>query len=164
MTKGNMLYQVKLILDNLEESDYKKIPKEDIEYINENMVYSDDITVDFTRPLEEQDIDEGTYEYLEKLINRSEKNYNEDQKILEKYEPYERIDLIRTLEKYKIASEKNKEIKKLIEEYRNLIKSKDDELSQLKENNSAMYNKIKRCPKLIRKIYFKEFEKVQLLK
>ena len=47
MTKDKALYQVKLILDNLNEEEYDLIPKEDIEYINENMQISEDVMIDF---------------------------------------------------------------------------------------------------------------------
>lgn len=154
MTKEKALYQVKLILDNLNEEEYDLIPKEDIEYINENMEISEDIIIDTSKPLEEQDIDDKACEYLEKILNKIEKN----QQICKGYEGFSRLNLITEINKYKNESGKNNEIRKLLEDYKNLVNKKNEEIEKVRENNKLLYDSIQKCPKLIRKIYFKNFE------
>lgn len=158
MTKEKALYQVKLILDNLNEQEYNLIPKEDINFINENMQFSEDITINPSIPLEEQQIDEKAYEYLEKIINKIEKNQQIQNQLVEKYEGYDRFELIKEIEKYKLNNEKNNEIKNLLQDYKKLVDIKNDEINKIKENNDILYNSIKKCPKLIRKFYFRNFE------
>jgi len=154
MTKEKAFYQVKLILDNLNEEEYNLIPKEDIEYINENMEISEDIIIDTSKPLEEQDIDDKACEYLEKILNKIEKN----QQICKEYEGFSRLNLITEINKYKNEAGKNNEIRKLLEDYKNLVNKKNEEIEKVKENNKLLYDSIQKCPKLIRKIYFKDFE------
>lgn len=154
MTKEKALYQVKLILDNLTEEEYSLIPKEDIDYINQNMEYSEDIIIDSSKSLEEQEIDEKACEYLEKIVSKIEKK----QIIRSEYEGFDKLNLIKEINKYKIKAEKNNDIKRLLEDYKNLVNKKNEEINSLKENNKLLYNSIQKCPKLIRRIYFKDFE------
>ncbi len=154
MTKDKALYQVKLILDNLNEEEYDLIPKEDIEYINENMQISEDVIIDTSKPLEEQEIDEIACEYLEKIINKIERN----QQISNEYKGFSRLNLIMEIIKYKKQAGKIEEIKKLLEDYKNLVNKKNEEIEHVKDNNRLLYNSIQKCPKLIRRIYFKDFE------
>lgn len=154
MTKDKALYQVKLILDNLNEEEYDLIPKEDIEYINENMQISEDVLIDTSKPLEEQEIDEIACEYLEKIINKIERN----QQISNEYKGFSRLNLIMEIIKYKKQAGKIEEIKKLLEDYKNLVNKKNEEIEHVKDNNRLLYNSIQKCPKLIRRIYFKDFE------
>lgn len=44
LTKAKALYQVKLILDYLPEEEYRQIPQEMIDYIEENLEYDENIT------------------------------------------------------------------------------------------------------------------------
>ena len=77
LTKSKSLYQVKLILDVLPNEEYKKIPKEIMEYIEENMECDQNISIDSTKPLEQQKIDDQTYQVLDEIIKRIEKKENE---------------------------------------------------------------------------------------
>ncbi|MBP3597757.1 MAG: hypothetical protein J6J60_10270 [Clostridia bacterium] len=154
MTKEKALYQVKLILDNLNEEEYNFISEEDIDYINENMEYTEDITIDSSKSLEEQVVDEKACEYLEKILNSIEKN----KRIFNEYKGVSRLKLIQEINKYKVEVGKNNEIKKLLEDYKNLVNKKNEELENVKENNKLLYSSIQKCPKIIRKIFFKEFE------
>ena len=72
MTQNQALYQAKLILDYMPEEDYKKIPEEIIKYIYDNMEEDKNIVVNPDIPLEEQDIDEKTYDFLDKVIKKIE--------------------------------------------------------------------------------------------
>lgn len=155
MTKEKVLYQVKLILDNLEEDDYKKISQSEIDYINNNMEISDDIVIDYSIPLSEQDIDEKTYEYLDKLIRKSEREYSQYEKLNQIYEKYERRDLINLIEKNK---EEMTKIRNDFNKYKKILDEKDKFINELKENNNVLINNINKCPKFIRKIFFKELE------
>ena len=68
MTKEESLYQVKLILDNIPDYEYEKIPKDILIYIDKNMEYNESVTINTSIPLENQDIDEKTYVFLNKII------------------------------------------------------------------------------------------------
>ena len=63
--KAKALYQVKLILDYLPEEEYKLIPKETIDYIEDNFEYDQNIVIDPNIPLEQQKIDDKAYEMLD---------------------------------------------------------------------------------------------------
>ena len=55
-TKAKSLYQVKLILECLPEEEYKLIPEETINYIEDNFEYDENIAIDPNIPLEKQNI------------------------------------------------------------------------------------------------------------
>ncbi len=155
MTKGNVLYQVYLILDSLPEDEYNKIPKEELKFITENMEYNENIKIEPDIPLEQQDISEETYKYLDVLIKKIEDINSEDQNDNSK--------ITNLLEKYKAENNKIPKIKELVEEYRINLKKSEEENKELKNINKQLYNSICKCPFIIRKIFFKEFDK-KLLK
>ena len=72
LSKAKALYQVKLILDYLPEEEYSLIPKETIEYIENNFEYDENFLIDPKIPLEKQKIDDKAYEMLEKIIKATE--------------------------------------------------------------------------------------------
>ena len=72
LSKSKALYQVKLILDYLPEEEYKLIPQETIDYIEDNFEYDENITINPDIPLERQKIDDKAYELLDKIINQAE--------------------------------------------------------------------------------------------
>ncbi len=164
MTKEKSLYQVKLILDYLPNEEYDKIPEETIKYIEENMEYSDDVKINPDIPLENQNIDDKTYDFLEKIIKRIENPQQYDNsKDNSSEEELPREKLIELLEKYKAENTKVNKAKELLEEYKSALEKKDKEIIELKRINQDLYNSIKKCPKIFRKILFKNFEK-KLLK
>lgn len=55
------------------------IPQKTIDYIEDNMEYDENITINPDIPLERQNIDDKTYELLAKIINQAE-NYAKEQK------------------------------------------------------------------------------------
>jgi len=73
MTKEKALYQVKLILDYLPEEEYKLIPQETIDYIEDNFEYDENFTLNPDIPLEDQKIDDKAYDFLEKVVKQAEK-------------------------------------------------------------------------------------------
>ena len=107
MTKEKSLYQVKLILDCLPEEEYSKISEETIKYIEENMEYSDDIKINPDIPLENQKIDDKTYDFLEKIVKDIESPKNKKMENTEEnteenlLNGLDRKKLIELLEKYK---------------------------------------------------------------
>ena len=117
MTKEKALYQVKLILDNLNKEEYDLIPKNYIEYINQNMEYDENIKIDPSVPIEQQDIDEKAYDYLEKIINETEKL----KELYKTYDEYTRSDLILKIENYKKEQAKFKDAKIILEDYKNIM-------------------------------------------
>ena len=168
MTKEESLYQVKLILENLNQEDYKKIPEETWDYINENMEYNENIVVNPEIPLEEQDIDDKTYEFIEKLIykiehnSKNEKNQESKTKEDSLYD-MSKDELITLLNQYKEENSKIVKVKELVNDYKNTLENNVKEIEILKQTNRELYEKIDRCPKLIKKIFFKDFEQ-KLLK
>ena len=54
------MYQVKLILDYLPEEEYKLIPQDVIDYVEDNFEYDENITIAPSIPLEKQKLNEKT--------------------------------------------------------------------------------------------------------
>lgn len=152
MTKEKALYQVKLVLDNLEKNDYDLLLKEDLDYIYNNMEYDESIIIDTSLPFEELQLDQKAYDVLERIISNAE--IMKDRKSTESADgKYESL-----FEKYNSIISKNEELKKMILQYKELLDNKDKEINCLNENNKQLYDSIKKCPYLIRKIFFKEFD------
>lgn len=184
MTKAKALYQVKLILDYLSEDEYNLIPKDLIEYVEDNFEYDENIKIDPNIPLEEQNIDEKAYDYLEKVVKAAEKNKKENviedeesnvenventvvSKTEKDYETEEvrneNIRLKNLIETLRKENEKIEQAKGLIGEYKEALNNlkeelskKEEEVKKLKEDNVKLYNIIDRLPKLIKKIFVKE--------
>lgn len=157
MTKEKVLYQVKLILDNLNEEEYKRIRKEDLDYIYNHMEYDENITIDTSLSFDELDLDPVTYDVLERIITNAQ--------VSEEKSNEESIDnnTSKIENNVEIQNQKVEELKKLVVDYKSLVDNKDEEIKRLSENNAQLYNSIKKCPFLIRKIFFKDFEQ-KLLK
>ena len=154
MTKEKALYQVKLVLDNLEEEDYNKLRKEDLEYIYKNMEYDENIKINPNVPFEQLNLDEKSYKLLEVLISNAEISSSN----VNKEKMSTNLEYNKLLEKFNLAVNKNKEMEKIILDYNKLLESKDEELKNIKEDNKNLYCSIQKCPFLIRKIFFKDFE------
>ena len=160
LTKEKSLYQVKLILDNLPLEEYEMIPEEVIEEIENNLEYDENIIIDPTIPLQEQDIDNKTYEMLDRIIKKVEnfKNIEEIEESEEINLEEENIKLKNIIEALKEENSKIPKAKMLLEEYKEVIKEKDVEIAKLKESNSELYECIKKMPKILRKLFIKEIE------
>jgi len=154
MTKEKALYQVKLVLDNLEEEDYNKLRKEDLEYIYKNMEYDENIKINPNVPFEQLNLDEKAYKLLEVIISNAEINSSN----VNKEKMSTNLEYNELLEKFNLEVNKNKEMEKMILDYNKLLESKDKELKNIRENNKNLYYSIQKCPFLIRKIFFKDFE------
>ena len=194
MTKEKAYYQAFLILEHLPKEEYDLIPKDMIAEIEDKMEYDENISIDTSISLEKQKIDEKTYEILDKVIKTVEKtnkqslnsivlnnkqpdNSKEVKKYIERCntenELYNaKIEMIRLneiVEKLKNENGKVGEAKELIIGYRNVIGTKDEEISKLnaqleklKENNQELFDTLNKIPKFLRKMFVKD--DVKLLK
>lgn len=173
LSKAKALYQVKLILDYLPEEEYKLIPKETIDYIEDNFEYDENFSIDPNIPLEKQKIDDKAFKMLDKIVksaemtkkeNKSIKNDEIDsylKNIRESNQNYDaRIENIRLKNLVEILKKENSKIQKakdLLSDYKEALKQKEDEIEKLKKNNQDLYNCIQRLPKIIRKMFIKDF-------
>ena len=168
LTKEKSLYQVKLILDYLPKEEYDLIPKDLIDYVEENFEYDENIKIDPDIPLEKQKIDEKTYDFLEKMMKKIERNkakYSKKeldeyiQKVKKENENFdaklEIVHLQKIIENYKSEIGKLPKAKELIEEYKNLIDNKEKEIEKLKEENKKYCDYIEKIPKFVKKVFLK---------
>lgn len=160
LSKAKALYQVKLILDYLPEEEYKLIPKETIDYIEENFEYDENVSIDPHIPLEKQRIDDKAYEVLDKIIKSIETTEKDKLKQESQELNYdERNEIIRLnnlVEMLKKENSKIPEIKDLLLEYKDALKQKDNEIKRLKKNNQDLYNCIQGLPKIVKKLFIKD--------
>ena len=166
LSKEKALYQVKLILDYLPEEEYKLIPTETIDYIEENFEYDENISINNNIPLENQNIDEKTFEILDKIVkkieldkkendNKKVKGYiNEIKKSNESYNvKLENIRLKNIIETLEKENSKIPKAKKLLEDYQKLIGQKNNKISILINVNKGLNENINKIPKILRKIF-----------
>lgn len=172
LSKAKALYQVKLILDYLPEEEYKLIPKETIEYIENNFEYDKNFSINPNIPLEKQKIDDKAYEILDKIVKATEVTKNENklhdkakmnayiQEVKESNQNYnDRIENIRLKNLVEMLKKENSKIlkaKDLISDYKDALKQKEDEIEKLKKNNQDLYNCIQGLPKIIKKLFIKD--------
>lgn len=169
LTKSKSLYQVKLIIDCLPKDEYKLIPQETIDYLEKNLEYDEKIVIHPDIPLEDQNIDDKAYDMLEKIMKQVEEN--KKKLIKQQTEEYvknirgsnkefdmkiENIELKKIIKKLEEENSKLPKAKKLVEEYQKVLKQKYNQIKELKEKNSYLYEYIDNIPKLIRKIFIKE--------
>ena len=144
LSKAKALYQVKLILDYLPEEEYKLIPKETIEYIENNFEYDENFSINPNIPLEKQKIDDKAYEILDKIVKATEVTKNENklhdkakmnayiQEVKESNQNYnDRIENIRLKNLVEMLKKENSKIlkaKDLISDYKDALKQKEDEI------------------------------------
>lgn len=176
ISKEKALYQVKLILDYLPEEEYKLIPQETIDYIEDNFEYDENFMINPNIPLEQQKIDDKTYEILDQIINKAEQSQKANKKdelasYIEKVKKenqefdikVENIKLKNIIETLKKENKKIPKAKSLLEEYKDALKQKDVEIEALKETNQDLYESINNLPKIIKKLFLKDFNE-KLLK
>lgn len=173
LSKAKALYQVKLILDYLPEGEYKLIPKETIEYIENNFEYDENFSIDPKIPLEKQKIDEKAYEMLDKIVKATEATKRENklqdsakmnayiQEVKKSNQNYNaRIENVRLKNLVEMLKKENSKIPKakdLLTDYKDVLKQKEDEIEKLKKNNQDLYNCIQGLPKIIKKLFIKNF-------
>ena len=171
ISKAKALYQVKVILDYLPEDEYKLIPKEMLDYIEDNFEYDEKFSIEPNIPLEKQKIDDKAYEMLDKIVksaeinkkkNKSTNNAEMDeylQKVRESNRNYNaRIENIRLKNLVEMLKKENSKIPKardLLSEYKDALKQKENEIEKLKKNNQDLYECIQGLPKIIKKLFIK---------
>ncbi len=158
MTQNQALYQVKLILDYMPDEDYNKIPEETIRFIHENMEEDKNIIVNPDIPLENQDIDEKTYDFLEKIIKKIENPQSNESNNSKEKEELSKEELIKILEKYKQENSKIGKAKDLLNEYKKALEQKDNEILELKKVNQSLCADIQKCPKIIKRLFFRKMD------
>lgn len=164
MTKEKSLYQVKLIIECLPREEYELIPQDIIEYIENNFEYDENITIDPSIPLENQIIDEKSYELLDKIIKSAEINKKEKENIVKYTESEnnesddlrkENIELKNIIDMLKKENDKITKAKGLVVEYKEALRQKDIEIAKLKENNAYLCKYIEKIPKIVRMIFIR---------
>ncbi len=174
LARGKSLYQVKLILDCLPIEEYKLIPKETIDYIEKNFEFDSNIVIDPSIPLEKQNIDDSTYNFLEKILKQIDEDKANN---LENKHPsrqmaqsdnsdvnLENIRLKDLVERLRIENDKIPKAKEIIVQYQQLLEEKDNEIKKLKENNQQLYKIIQRTPKIIKRLFLRDFNSNLLIK
>lgn len=164
LSKEKAIYQVKLILSYLSKEEYEMLPKDIIDYIEENYEYDEEIKIDSNIPLENQNIDQKSYELLEEIIKKVENSnkinetkeenldfFNSDYDVKMTKITWEKL-----LNQLNDETAKNKKAKEMIESYIKIVKEKDLEIEKLKKANEDLYEYIKRVPRFIRKIFLKK--------
>ena len=159
ISKEKALYQVKLILDYLPEEEFNLIPQETIDYIEDNFEYDENFTINPNVPLEQQKIDDKAYEMLDKIIKKAEQLQKDNKKdelasYLEKVKKENKefdvkVENIRLKNIIETLEKENKKIPK--------AKSLLEEIETLKKTNEDLFKSINNLPKVIRKIFFKDF-------
>ena len=173
LSKAKALYQVKLILDYLPEEEYRLIPKETIDYIENNFEYDENFSIDPNIPLEKQKIDDKTYDMLDKIVKEAESTKKENKlydstkmnayihEVKESNQNYNaRIEIVRLKNLVEMLKKENSKIPKakdLLSDYKDALKQKEDEIEKLKKNNQDLYNCIQGLPKIIKKLFIKDF-------
>lgn len=171
ISKAKALYQVKVILSYLPEEEFKLIPKETIDYIEDNFEYDEKFSIDPNIPLEKQKIDDKAYEILDKIVKSAETTKKENKSInnseinaylqivRESNQNYNaRIENIRLKNLVEILKKENSKISKaknLLSKYKDAMKEKDNEIEELRRNNQDLYNCIQGLPKIIKKLFIK---------
>lgn len=164
LSNRKMLYQVKLILDYLPKEEYRLIPQDMINYIENNYEYDENIKINPNIPLEKQSIDDKTYEMLNKIEKQTLNNTKDIDNYIEKVKKenkefnikIENAKLKNKLEVLKKENERIPKAKALLEEYNSALKQKETEIKRLKEKNQKLNNYIKKIPKILRNIFTKE--------
>lgn len=164
LSKRKMLYQVKLILDYLPEEEYRLIPQDIINYIENNYEYDENIKINPNIPLEKQSIDDKTYEMLNKIEKQTLNNTKDIDNYIEKVEKENKefnikIENAKLKNKLELLEKENERIPKakaLLEEYNSALKQKETEIKILKEENQKLNNYIQRIPKILRNVFTKE--------
>lgn len=173
LPKAKAIYQVKLILDYLPDEEYKMIPQEIKDYIDDNFEYDENFTINPSIPLENQKIDDKAYELLDKIVKSvgsakesiQTKSFSKSNEYIEDNNTDTEKEIIRLnnlIELLKVENSKIPKVKNLLEEYKIALKQKDDEILNLKAKNKQLYDSLQKIPKILRKIFIKEI-KVELL-
>lgn len=176
LSKPQYLYQVKLIIDCFPEEDYNSIPKETLNYIENNMQVDSSIVINPEISLEEQNIDPQTWQFLQKIAEDVDNNkfYNEFKKEINEYieniseqnagieARIDNINLNKDVEKLHQQTQKLPKAKELIIDYQKVIANKEKEIKSLQDECNSLKEMINRLPKFIKMLFLRN-KKVKLL-
>ena len=123
--------------------------------------------------LKNKKIDGKAYEMLDKIVKATEATKRENrlqdsakmnayiQEVKESNQNYnakiENVRLKNLVETLKKENSKIPKAKDLLSDYKNALKQKEDEIEKLKKNNQDLYNCIQGLPKIIKKLFIKDF-------
>ena len=169
LSKPQYLYQAKLVIDQFPEEDYNLIPVKTLKYINENMQEDPNIKIDPSIPLEDQDLDSQTWEFLEKMANEiGDNQFYEEYKdeaddcfkfFVEQNEGYmaiaENKKLNDEISGLKAENGKIPQAKELVIAYKKLMQEKEEEIKNLKMKNNSLEEQLNKIPKFIRLIFLR---------
>ena len=154
MTKEKSLYQVKLILECLPKKEYSLIPKDMLEYIENNFEHDDSIIIDPETPIENQKIDDKTYDMLEKILKRisiTKDNIEKDSDTVKT----ENIKLKNIISSLQIEQKKADKAKSLMQEYNDAMKRYKDEIDTLSTEKAYLEDCLNKIPSLVKKIFLR---------
>ena len=97
---------------------------------------------------ENKSIEDTEMDAYLKEVRESNQNYNAK---------IENIRLKNLVEILKKENSKIPKAKDLLSEYKEALKQKEDEIEKLKKNNQDLYNCIQGLPKIIKKLFIKNF-------
>lgn len=159
MTKEKAMYQTWLILEGLSKAERDSIPQDLLDTIKNTMEPDENIKIDFSIPLEKQNLDSKTWDMLDKVVKGSKTNKKtvptNPRDELEKIK-LANIALTNELQQFKDDS------KALVEKYKEAYENATKENSNLKNNCEALIESINSIPGFIRKMFLKS-EKVKML-
>ncbi len=169
LSKPQYLYQAKLIIDCFPEEDYNSIPKKTLKYIEDNMQEDPNIKINPEIPLEEQDVDPQTWDFLKQIADEVSDNqfyeeykYEIDDYIKSIYEQnkgnearIENINLNKDINNLENENKKLPQAKELIYGYQKLITQKDAEIKQLKQECDSLTDSLNKIPKFIKRLFLK---------
>lgn len=142
ITEEQALYQTKLVLDCLPIEEYILIPRKIIKFIESNMSVDESIKLDPDKEIEEQNLDEKTIGFLDMIMKAIDVEIQ-----------------IRNEENGGNAKEANDKLiqaKAIMEDYKNLMDSKQKELEALKTTNNYLNDSLNKIPKFIKRLFIKK--------
>lgn len=160
LTKEKAMYQTWLIIEGLSAKERNMISKELLERIKSTMEYDENIKIDFSIPLEEQNLDLQTWEMLYRIIQdvggiKYKANITLDSDEIESIR-LENIALNEEIQEFKKNSEE------LVVKYKEECEKLLAENNKIKEDCNSLINTMNLIPSFIRKVFIKD-EKIKLL-
>lgn len=154
LSKAKAMYQTWLIIDGLPKTEQNLISHDLLEEIKTSMEVDENITIDFNIPLEQQKLDDKTWNMLDKVLknakkNGYEKNKNKNEKTTNEVEKI-KLENIALTEQLKKMTEQSKE---LVMDYKKAFETSQAENEKLKKNCEDLISSLNKIPKWIRGIF-----------
>lgn len=160
LTKEKAMYQTWLIIEGLSAKERNMISKDLLQHIKSTMEYDENIKIDFSIPLEEQNLDSQTWEMLYRIIQdvggiKYKANITLDSDEIESIR-LENIALNEEIQEFRKNSEE------LVVKYKEECEKLLAENNKIKEDCNSLINTMNLIPNFIRKVFIKD-EKIKLL-